>query len=167
MKFLFSRIFPWPFILAGAGILFFGIRNFNRARESITWPTIEGHVIRSEMTWGSSHDSTTYKAEVLYNYQLSSVTYSSNRVGFGDYGSSDSSHARTILNRYPTGISVQVHYNPKSPELSVLETGVHGATYFLPLGGLLFFVVGCLTLWGLPKLIGKMPVQAPGKDSSS
>jgi hypothetical protein len=173
LKFFFSRIFPLPFILVGAVVFFIGVRNFNRARESVLWPTVEGRVAHSEMTisWPHANDShqsntPTYGAEVLYKYQLSGTTYSSNRVGFGDYESGDPSHAQSILNRYPRGISVQVHYNPQSPELSVLETGVHGATYFLPIGGLLFFVAGCIMLWGLPKLFRQMPAQAPSSDSA-
>jgi hypothetical protein len=151
----------------GAIMLIIGVRDLIRAHESVLWPTVEGHVIRSEITSDNSGDSTTYHAEVSYNYQLSGVTHSSNRIGFGDYGSSDPSHAETILSRYPKGISIQVHYNPHSPELSVLETGVHGAVYFLAPGGLLFFVVGCFFLWGMPKLVRLMPAQAPSSDRSS
>ena len=172
MQFFFSRIFPLPFIFVGAVVFLIGARDFNRARESVTWPAVKGLIARSEMTshlssgaHGSS--STVYHAEILYNYRLSGVPYSSNRVSFGDYDSGFPSHAQAIVNRYPKGISVQVYYNPQSPELSVLETGVNGATYFLPLGGFLFFVTGCLMLWGLPKLLGQRPSQAPCNDSSS
>lgn len=166
---VFIWVFAWPAILAGAAVLFFGGRNFIRARESVTWPAVEGRVARSEMTLSTSgqHGQPNYHAEVLYNYQLSGATYSSNRIGFGDFDSSDPSHAQSILNRYPKGISVQVRYNPQSPELSVLETGVNGGTYILLLGGLLFFAMGCLTLWGLPRLLPLLSAAAPSDDSSN
>jgi hypothetical protein len=167
MRFYFSRIFPWGFILMGAIVFIFGVRNFTRARESASWPTVEGRVAHSEMTLGSGDESSVYHASVLYNYKLSGVSYSSDRIGFGDFDSSDSSHAQAIVNRYPVGTSVQVHYNPQTPNLSVLETGVNGATYFLAPGGALFLISGCLMLWGLPKLLRLLSAATPSDDSSN
>lgn len=170
MKFFFSRILPLPFIFVGAAVFLLGIENFIRARNSVAWPIIAGHVINSRVTAYSSmlsnHSRTSYRAEVLYTYQLSGVTYSSNHIGFEDPGSTDPSQAEAIASKYTEGAFVNVHYNPQSPELSVLETGVHGWNYCIPLVGFFFFFIGCIMLWGIPKLVRQMPAQAPSNTNA-
>jgi hypothetical protein len=108
-----------------------------------------------------------YLTGVLYDYRLSGVTCSSDHILFEDYGLGDAGfpHAQATMTRYPRGISVQVHYNPKSPELSVLETGVHGQIYEVLLIGLLLFGFGCSLLWRRPKRCRQMPAPAPNNDS--
>lgn len=93
-----------------------------------------------------------YHAEVVYRYKVSGRAYSSDLVEFGEFDTEDPSDAQEIANRYPEGISVQVHYDPQSPDISVLETNVGGGSYIRLFLGLVFFGTGCLMAWGLPKL---------------
>ena len=72
-------------------------------------------------------------------------------MAFGDYGSGNPSRARKIVKRYPVGFEVTVCYDPKEPETCVLEPGVKGQTWFLPLFGSIFCTVGTIMLWALPK----------------
>ena len=166
VKFLFGRVLPWPLVLAGAAVLFLGMRDFNRGRESVTWPAVEGHVVGS---WMAEVRHKSYLTGVLYDYRLSGVTYSSDRILFEDYGLGDSgfSHAQDTMNRYPRETSVQVHYNPRSPELSVLETGVHGQIHEVLIMGLLLFGFGCSLLWRRPKRCRRIPAQTSDNDGSS
>jgi hypothetical protein len=166
MKFFFGRVFPWPFVLAGAVVLFVGVRDVIRARESVTWPTVGGHVVGS---WMAELKNKSYLTGILYDYRLSGVTYTSDRILFEDYGLGDAGfpHAQAIMNRYPRGISVQVHYNPQSPGVSVLETGIKGQIYEVLLVGLLLFGSGCGLLWRRPKRCRQMPAQTPANDGSS
>jgi hypothetical protein len=164
LKFFFGRVLPWPFVLAGAAMLALGIRDFGRARDSVTWPTVEGHIVGS---WMAAFHNKSYLAGVLYDYRLSGVTYTSDRIWFEDYGLGDADflHAQAIINRYRRGISVRVHYKPQSPELSVLETGANGGIYDFLLIGLLLFCFGCLMLWRGPKRYRHMP--SPGDANAS
>jgi hypothetical protein len=164
MRFFFSRIFPLPFILAGALTLYFGCRSLQRAKASIAWPTAEGVVKQSSVEYHSSDKGGgTYHAEVMYDFVVKGTTFSGNRVAFGDYGSSNPSHARGIVNRYPQGKAVTVHHMPGNPEDSVLEPGVQAQAWFLPVFGLIFFVVGCLMAVFLPKAMKK---QAAAHESA-
>jgi hypothetical protein len=120
-RFFFGRIFPLPFIIAGACILFFGLRSIQRANNSSNWPSVSGLIVSSNLDSSRGDNGTTYSAEVLYDYKVDNTKYSSNRVGYGDYRSSNPSGARKIVNKYPKGKEVSVFYMPNDPEESVLE----------------------------------------------
>jgi Protein of unknown function (DUF3592) len=155
MKFFFMRIFPWPFMLVGTLALFFGIRGVLRGHASTAWPAIPGVVQQSSVEYQSSSKGGTYHARVLYTYVLEGATHSGSRVTYGDYGSSDPSHAQGIVNRYPAGKAVTVHYMPDDPDESVLEPGTNFGTWIVPLIGFAFATVGILTFVFLPRLMAK------------
>lgn len=144
-----------PFLIVGAAVLFFGLRSLQRAKASSDWPSVSGIVVSSEVDSNRGDDGTTYSAEILYDFEVDGITYSSNRVGYGDYGSSNPSGARRMVNRYQEGSEVDVFYMPENPEESVLEAGVHSRTYFLPAFGLVFFLAGLGMLLFLPRLLRK------------
>ncbi len=142
------------FALIGLMILGFGIREYFKAQASTGWPSVEGVVLRSEMdvdhsSSSSGGSSTTYGADVAYEYQQGGTRRTGDRVEFGEISTGDSSDAQQVLDRYPVGREVTVYYNPEDPADSVLEPGVSGSTFFLPLFGCLFFVVGCLVCGGI------------------
>ena len=163
MRFFFSRIFPWPFFLCGIIVLFFGLRSMLSASASKGWPSSSGRIEISRVEDHSSSDGTTYHAEVAYIFSVDGIQHRSNRVAYGDYGSSDPEHAQEIVNRYPAGSIVDVFYNPQKPSEAVLETGIKGQAYFLPSLGACFAIVGGLMLWGLPKLM-KRSDEAPNNN---
>jgi len=86
--------------------------------------------------------ATTYKANITYNYKVEGIDYTGDKVNFGDYSSSNSSHASAVLSRYPPGKAVKVYYSPKQPKLAVLETGSTWSTYFLFAFGTVFTIAG-------------------------
>lgn len=126
----FSWIFPGIFVVLGAVILFYGLRNVERAHSSKAWPKTEGVITFATMGRHRSNSSSTYSGDVSYDYKVGGTTYSSSRISFGQFGSSDSSHARSVLNRYPVDRKVEVFYSPADPALSVLETGVSISDWF-------------------------------------
>ena len=163
MRFLFSRLFPLPFMIAGGLILYFGSRNLQRAKESSDWPTAQGVVQRSSVEYHDSDEGGgTYHAEVMYEFTVDGATFSGNCVAFGDYGSSNPSHARRIVNKYPKGTAVNVYYMRENPEVCVLEPGLKGQTWFLPAFGLVFFVIGSLMAIFLPMAMREHTTTQPG-----
>lgn len=76
-----------------------------------------------------------YGATIVYEYVVAATTHTSDKVTFGDFSSSDSSHARGILERYPKGSRVTVYYDPADPGTAVLEPGATGTNYILLAGG--------------------------------
>jgi len=150
--------------VVGASVAFFGIRGLLRAKASTDWPTTQGTVVASSVerhrTTGSKgrSSSTTYHAKILYKFSIEGTTFNGDRVAYGDYGSSSSSNARQIVNRYPKGKSVTVYYMPGNPEECLLESGLKAQSWFLPGFGLVFFIAGSLMAVFLPKAIRKREI---------
>jgi hypothetical protein len=63
----------------------------------------------------------TYEPEIHYQYTVQGRTYTGKRIFFGS-AQIDPEAANTVLSRYQPGLSVFVHYNPRKPSQSVLET---------------------------------------------
>jgi hypothetical protein len=156
MEFFFSRIFPWPFVLAGVVALYLGCRNLQQAKASTTWPATQGVVQHSAIKYrhGDEGDRT-YHAEVVYVFELDGHSFTGERVGFGDYGSSSSAYAQRIVNTYTAGKKVTVYYMQENPGNCVLEPGVPWKTWLLPAGGLVFFLVGSRLVVLMSKLPGR------------
>jgi len=160
MKFFFTRIFPLIFISIGAGVTFFGTQSLVKAKDSLDWPSTQGKVIKSEVkshhsSGSGSSSSTTYHANILYEFSVEKTIFSGTRVAYGDYGSSNSSHARGIVSRYPKGKIVNVYYMAEKPEECLLEPGLKLQSWFLPGFGLIFLIVGCVMAVNLPKSMAK------------
>ena len=103
------RLFSSVFILVGGVILYFGVKSLLAANDSKSWPTVQGKIISSSVdSKRSDKGGTTYHAEVIYEYKVGGQTQSSHDVAFGGYGSSDPSHARSIVNKYPAGSDITV-----------------------------------------------------------
>ena len=155
-NFFFARIFPLIFVAVGGTVAFLGIRGLIRAKESSAWPKTQGRIVESGVR--SSHSSkggTTYHADIRYEYTVDGTVHSGTRVAYGDYGSSNSSHARGIANKYPVGKKVEVSYMPSNPDESLLEPGVKMQAFALPAFGLVFLSFGLLAAFFLPGSIRK------------
>jgi len=149
MKFFFARIFPLIFVVAGLIVAFVGVRGLVKAKASVDWPSSLGKIVSSSLeshrsTGNNGRSSTTYHADILYEFSVEGTTFNGTRVAYGDYGTSNPSRARRIVNRYPKEKSVTVYYMPENPEECLLEPGVKLQAWFLPGLGLVFFTVGCL-----------------------
>ena len=138
-------LLPFLFMVAGGVMSFFGVRQLMRAQASTTWPTVTGVVTISELgkQMGNERDeSTTYSADISYDYVANDRSYVNGAVSFDGVRSSDPSTARRLLKRYPVGKQVTVYYNPADPQEAVLEPGLTGGSWFLPSFGALFVGVG-------------------------
>lgn len=88
-------------------------------------PTTMGTVITSEVTKVVDREGrTNYSAQIVFEYQIEGLTYTSDRYRHIKW-SSPSSHAHSITNRYPIGSEVAVHYNPTEPSYAILEAGLN------------------------------------------
>jgi hypothetical protein len=121
--------FLWIFIFLGVSIIGFGVYTMVRSLRCAAWPTTEGVVQKTEMKRShSSEGSDTFSPDITYSYQVAGTNYKSTRLAFGAMSSS-TDYAQGVLNRYPVGRKVPVHYSPDDPKLAVLETGIHGGTW--------------------------------------
>ena len=142
-------------LIVGLGIIA-GVYYFYRtAAASQSWPTTSGTVTlssyyRNDSRDSDGHTSITYGAKIHYKYQVDGTDYHGDRVSSLDYSSSNTKHVHSIMDRYPMGKEVTVHYNPDNPSDALLEPGVHWVFY------LLFAVGGFLALMGLIRLPGSL-----------
>jgi len=149
-------LFGLVFLAVGIGVTAWGWNVLGDAKASTSWPSVDGSVISSKVerertsrrSGGRRRTSTTYGAEVRYRYSVDGNEYSSDKVSFGDYSSSNRARAQGIVDRYPVGKTVQVYYDPNTPETAVLESGTSWSCY-LPIGlGIIFTIVGALVSAG-------------------
>jgi hypothetical protein len=143
----------------GAAVLFFALREIDSAQKSVTWPTVTGTIRSSETVWShTSNGGDAASAEVIYVYAVRGRRHTSNKVLFGDYGSSDSSRADRIVNEYSPGQAVTVYYNPLDPSLAVLQPGVTIGSWIFAGFGFLFLAIGLGLVW----LFSRRPVSTTG-----
>lgn len=144
--------FAIVFLIAGIGMSLYGITLVKDARESSSWPTVQGTVMSSKVvserhttgTGSKRRTSTVHGADVRYKYIVGSHQYSSNRISFGDYKSGSKKRAQKIADRYSRGTTVTVHYDPNSPGDAVIETGTSWSSFILLGSGFIFFIVGII-----------------------
>ncbi len=162
-------------IFFGVGILV-GVIGYNilqNAKASLEWPNTEGTVLKSDVvsetsTSGTGRDrrtSTTYKAAILYEYTVEGEKRSSSQVSFGQYSSSDPSHAQKISVKYPVGKKVKVFYSPEEHGKAVLEPGVTFSSYLVLIIGSVFFLIGGGLLTG-GIIAGVKSLKNRGNDAS-
>ena len=119
----------------------------DRAAASTAWPTADGRITRSELERFRDEGRTMYSADVAYDYAVAGKTFSGGRVWFGDdFRSSSISTWRRLVDRYPVGMVVKVHYDPAEPGESVLEPGATWSGSAIYLIGLGMLAVGSLIL---------------------
>jgi hypothetical protein len=155
MKILFPSLFSLVFIAIGGAIIRYAMRMAAKARQSLSWPSVEGEIAHSAVLYQTSTSTTTggtstYKADIAYRYKINGANYSSSRISIVDF-SSTPGRARSIVERYPDQSRVLVYYNPSDPSEAVLEPGAAGGINLLYLvGGAfaasgLFFLIMSLT----------------------
>lgn len=144
-------IFWGAFLSGGIFGLHTGIKAASLAKASRSWPSSQGRILSSEIgkrrSQGKKHGRRTiYSAKIEYEYYVNGITYISKRVSFGDYGSSNPAHARSIIARYPSNSTVTVYFNPENPIVSVLEQGGGGGIHIPFMVGIIFSLAGSIGL---------------------
>jgi len=141
-----TPIFCYLFILIGLIITGIGVDMFAKSLRAEHWPVTDG-IIRSAAikSHAGNHGSTTYSAAVTYSYQVAGTTYTGDKVSIGQM-SAAADYAHGIVNHYPVGKKVAVHYAPANPADAVLETGFHGGMGICLGGGTVFTLFGILFL---------------------
>ena len=139
-------LFGGIFLALGLGLSFWGWNILQNAKASSSWPTAEGTVTASDVTYSSSADGgESNSPEISYQYTTNNVGYESHTIKFGENSYSSRRKAEGIASGYPIGKKVIVYYDPQEPERSVLEPGVSGGSYIVLGIGILFGIIGLIT----------------------
>ena len=157
-----ATFFCWLFIVVGLAVWGAGISTMIKSLRTEHWAVTEGVIQSAEQKSDSGGDGgTTYSAAVTYAYQVGGASYTGEKVSIGQMSAS-SSYAQKILNRYPVGKKVSVHYAPDDPAEAVLETGIHGGTWICLAVGTAFALFGTMFLQIQRAVIkAQMPNAAP------
>ena len=141
-----AQLFCSFFIVAGLVAVGVGVWLLAKSLRAEHWPVTGGTIQSAEMKShsGNGH-GTAYSAEVTYSYQVAGTTYTGGKVAIGQMSAS-ADYARGILNRYPVGKQVSVHYSPGDPSDAVLETGLHGGLWICLGVGTAFALFGLMFL---------------------
>lgn len=152
-------------IFSVVGLLMFcvGVKEVWESNASKTWPATQGKVLASFVRTPRAGAKRLYSPVVQYEFAVDGKTYGSQRVSFGSYQSSRSSHAEAVVARYPVGAEVRVHYKANDPAASVLEPGSEMTNIMLPLLGLVFASAG---LWFLKTSRREAGAGALGHESA-
>lgn len=169
MQFLFTRVFPALMILAGVAAGYFGVQNVQLAQQSESWPTADGTIEQSKVEFQrpDPRKSGTYAQRIRYAFTLDGRRYSGTRVAYGDYSSSDRSHAQGIVDKYPVGKQVRVYYLPGQPEECLLEPGVKPQVWFLPGFGAVLLIAGSLMFLLLPGIAARHAPDASSPEENA
>jgi hypothetical protein len=93
-----------------------GLWRFARFSDSSNWPMMPATVEEVTVQAHYGRSSTTYRAEIVYSYQVGGEYYSG-RYMADSFSEED---ANAIASRYPKGSTIQIHVNPARPEASDL-----------------------------------------------
>jgi Protein of unknown function (DUF3592) len=129
--------FPGVFLVAGLVLLWAGTAEWRHSHASALWPTTPGIVEKSYATT----DRRMRHVHIVYSYEVEAIPYRSARVAFGSYSPAA---GRRWLQQYPVGASVEVHFDPQGPSMSVLEPRLVEGNWVMPSFGALFLSAGCL-----------------------
>lgn len=140
-------VLPSIFVVIGTGLIWFAYYNGKLAKASLTWPSVIGKVIRSQVSRSENIDqenrhTVSYLADVAYEYVVGEQTLQGERVQFGGRVSGGSAKpAQKVVDRYPVGAEVTVYYDPARPNQCTLERTTAGSMIVLYVIGFAFVIL--------------------------
>jgi hypothetical protein len=130
------------FFVVGGGLAYWGWTVLQKAQASTSWPSVSGRVVESDVSYWNDEDGNYYRPEVSFEYTVDGRQYEATRINFSSDQSYDTTDdAWEVANRYPTGETVSVYYDPEEPETAVLEPGATTGSYLLLAIGAVFILV--------------------------
>lgn len=110
-------------MLAVAGLLLMqrAHQQIRLAKQVMSWKTVTGVVVRSQIRVESDAEGDTYTPEITCSYDIDGRSYRSSRHTLG-YPQSATS-AQAVVAAFPPGQAVELRLDPQGPEVAVLITG--------------------------------------------
>lgn len=121
-------------LLAAVFVYYWRVRSYNKAAVRAKFPSVSGSVVSSIVKEEVHEDndketgysrSVSYVPVVRYAYSVDGKGYENDRYAVLDQpGFSVRESAQALVDRHPTGSSVNVFYNPASPADSFLDNSL-------------------------------------------
>jgi hypothetical protein len=138
-------------LLVGVAITAWTLWHIRLGLAARRWPTAAGEIIGVTVRERTDLEAAQqFEAVVVYRYRGDGLPYRGEgaRYGSGVLGATADWVAAKVSKRYPPGAAVRVYYDPKRPEVSVLEPGVSVITLLTLAVGLTFAAGGAAALFG-------------------
>jgi len=122
--FLFAQ-FATAFALCAiaGGLILAGRLSIRRAADSEKWPVVPGIVLDASVAAVREEGHQRFRPTVRYSYEVDGKRYECSRIQWTAQGFRKYHRARRLLDRYRSGSTVKVHYDPSRPGTAVLQTG--------------------------------------------
>lgn len=142
------QVFGFISIAVGAVVGLYFARSIKRQRAISRWIAAKGQVLESRI----QDNGSSLEPYVKYNYVVRGKTYISDRIAPNNYvvsAPASASSLERIIAPYPAGKSIDVYYDPNSPQNAVLEKtdAIFGAIIIISVS-LMFFVFGLAMVLG-------------------
>jgi hypothetical protein len=148
------------FTAVGGGLsIFLLVLPVAKLAMAATWIATPAVVVDSTIRSWSTDDGTSYRADILYEYEAAGRTWRSNRLDFFPLSSSSYADQEAVTERYPAGTTIGCFVDPDDPSRSVLDRRLR-PIYLLGLFPLVFLLVG-LALTARSLRSGGAAVSAP------
>ena len=136
------------YLPGGLLLLFIASKNYILGKLSNDWPKTEGKIIRS----GSGFiDTDTMQKEyflnIQYHYSVEGKDFTSCRISFKYLSRRTKEAIQEILNRYPLGKKIDVYYNPRRPQMAILEPGTSIKSFIHIMLGVFFIAIGTIPIF--------------------
>ncbi len=146
-------LFMLLLLCLGSGLLIDASREFMESLDAMSWPTVVGKVVRSELKMETHRIRTrssegirrsatedTFVPLIDYTFEVDGKEFQGTRVSSVRGGTlGDRASIEEILKKYAVGQLVTVSYNPTDPEQCLLEPGSWGG--FLMLFAMSMFLI--------------------------
>lgn len=145
-----------PFFCIGAGLLVLSIvPTLFEATRMASWPETPGTLLQAQLISNRSSESTTYRVEAEYRYNVAGRSYNNNRTAIGagsdNVGDFQQTLGSRLENAHQNGQTVSVWYDPENPADAVLNRDIRwGMLGFKAIFAIVFGGVGfALIYFGL------------------
>ncbi|MCE0483151.1 MAG: DUF3592 domain-containing protein [Methylacidiphilales bacterium] len=148
---IFMGIFTLAALAAGLYFLSFAVTDITRANASLTWPVTSGHIVESTIGWKKNAPY----PQIIYAYNVNGVMHSGETVYPHWFWTRKAS--QRLLDQFPVGAVVSVHYSPTVPDDPLLQPGLQPGVF----QGLLVstLLLSFALLLGITSLSGKYAVS--------
>ncbi|BBL74510.1 DUF3592 domain-containing protein [Methylomagnum ishizawai] len=133
----------------GIILLLSGHGNIKQAWQSLSWPSVDGEILYSDVVMASGVGQ--YQAIVKFQYSVDSEQYIGDTIAFTQAYSRDKSSLQNLVAAYPIGSNPKVYYDPKNPSTSVLKPGLLGTKddNFATISGGFMFLASLLGIFSI------------------
>lgn len=112
--------------LVGVGFMSVGIYGLVEAAKSKRWPIVYGIISKSGIKETRWDESVEYSTDFEYAYTVADKMYTGWRITWAPEDITDipKKEAEKLVDQYPAGEKVTVHYDPANPTITVLDTRI-------------------------------------------